>query len=379
MGERMRRQILILCVIILAGLASCGKKAEEPAYPVVTETVDGIKVLINPDYPRDGRVTYNLVEEVSIGEETGPEEYLLNRPFDLKIDDQGNFYIYDARDCHILVYDDSGKYVRTIGRKGKGPGEFESLVYFDFLSDGRVFVNDGMNQRISIFDKEGNPLRDFRLEGSYRGMLIDSSDRVYLQKSSQKKEVELTSEFQEMQMITGVYSMDSNGQNMTHLVDIEVETVKMKAMEGGTLWVGGSRDERFVWALNPMGKLYIGFSKTYQISVLSEDGTVEFRFGREYMPVANEEHEKDPRVPEFYPAFNPNMLIDGEGSCWIRQFTPADFEGYLYDIFNPEGIFIKQAVLSYPLYMFKDGKAYSLLISEFEYPMVKRFSLEEVS
>jgi hypothetical protein len=376
MGERMRKQVLILCVIILVGLASCGKKAEEPAYPVVTETVNGIKVLTNPDYPCDGRVNYNLVEEVSIGEETGPEEYLLNRPFDLKIDDRGYFYIYDARDCHILVYDDSGKYVRTIGGKGKGPGEFESLVYFDFLSDGRLFAHNGMNQRISIFDKEGNPLRDFRLEGFYSGVLIDSSDRVYLQKSSQKKEVEPTSEFQEIQMITGVYSMDSDGQNINHLVDIEVETAKIKAMEGGTLWVGGSIDERFVWALNPMGKLYIGFSKTYQISVLSEDGTVEFRFGREYTPVANEEHEENLRVPEFHSAFNPNILIDGEGNCWIRQFTPADFEGYLYDIFDSEGIFIKQAVLSYPIYMFKDGKAYSLLRSEFEYPMVKRFRLE---
>jgi len=373
----MKKQIMIFCLVILIGFASCSKKAEEPAYPAVAETIDGIKVLTNPDYPRDGRVTYNLIEGVSIGEETGPEEYLLNRPVELRIDDKGFFYIMDWRDCHILVYDDSGKYVRTIGRKGQGPGEFMGLVYFDFLSDGHLFVNDGMNQRISIFDREGNHLRDFRLEGFYRGILIDSRNRIYLQKPSQKKEVELTTEFQEIQMITGVFSMDSDGQNMTHLVDIEAETMKQRTTEGGVITVGGSRDERFVWALNPMGKLYVGFSKTYQISVLSEEGAVEFRFGREYTPVANEEHEENPRVPEFHSAFNPNMLIDGEGNCWIRQFTPADFEGYLYDIFNSEGIFIKQAVLSYPLYIFRGGKAYSMLIREFDYPMVKRFRLEE--
>ena len=379
MGDGMKKQIIILWVIILIGFASCSKEAEEPAYPVVTETVDGIKVLTNPDYARDGRVTYNLIEEVSIGEETGPEEYLLNRPVDLKIDDKGYFYIVDWSDCHILVYDDNGKYVQTIGRKGQGPGEFMAPAYFDILSDGRLFLNDGMNQRISIFDPEGNPLSDFRLEGYYRGMLIDSSDRVYLQKGSAKKEVEPTSEFQEVQMVTGVYSMEADGQNMTHLVDIETETQRKKAMPGGTLVVSGSRNERFVWALNPTGRLYAGFSKTYQISVLSGDKAVEFRFGREYQPVANEEHEKDSRVPKFYPAFYPNMLIDGEGNCWIRQFTPADFEGYLYDIFNPEGIFIKQAIVSYPLSLFKDGKAYSLLRREFDYPMVRRFRLEEVS
>ena len=117
---------------------------------------------------------------------------------------------------------------------------------------------------------------------------------------------------------------------------------------------------------------------SFQITVLNADSSVEFRFGREYTAVANEEHKENPRLNEFHPAFFPNMLIDEDGNCWIRQFTPADFEGYLYDIFNHEGIFIKQAVLSYPLYMFKEGKAYSMLVSEFDYPMVKRFRLEGI-
>ncbi len=374
----MKKQILILCVFLLIFFISCAKKTEDLEYPIVVETLDGIKVLTNPDYPRDGTVAFNLVEEVSIGKEIGEEEYLLNRPSQMHVDNQGYIYILDNRDCHILVYDDMGKYVRTIGRKGQGPGEFMSLAFFDFSQDGRVFVNDYMNQRITIFDREGNPLGDFKLEGFYRGMLFASDSRVYFQKTSRKKEVELTSEYQEIQMITSIFSMDSEGQNKNRIMDIETDTIKTKAIEGGALIVGGSRTIRFVWALDPRGKLYVGFSKTYQITVLNADGSVEFRFGREYTAVANEEHKENPQLNEFHPAFFPNMLIDGDSNCWIRQFTPADFEGYLYDIFNHEGIFIKQAVLSYPLYMFKEGKAYSLLVSGFDYPMVKRFRLEEI-
>lgn len=377
MGERMSKQTYILGMIILIFFVSCAKKAEEPAYPVVTETIDGIEVLTNPDYPRDGQVTYSLIEEVSIGEEVGAEEYLLNRPYDLKIDDQGNFYIYDWMDCHILVYDDNGKYVRTIGRKGQGPGEFLSPAFFDFSQDGRLFVNDVQNQRITIFDREGNPLGDFRLEGYYGGLIINKSDRIYLQKRSQKKEVEATSKIQEVQMITSVFSMNLNGQNMTQLMDIETEIVRTQAVEGGSVMASSPRWERFVWALNPEGKLYAGFSKTYQITVLSAEGSEEFRFGREYAPVANEAHLENPRIPEFHPAFYPYILIDGDSNCWIRQFTPADFEGYLYDIFDANGIYIKQTVLLYPLYLIKDGKAYSLLASELDYPMVKRFRLEK--
>ena len=208
-------------------------------------------------------------------------------------------------------------------------------------------------------------------------MLFAGENRVYFQKKSQKNEVELTSEFQDIQMITSIVSMDSEGQNKKNLIDIETETMRSRAVEGGSVATSSS-SERFIWALDPRGKLYAGFSKTYQITVLNADGSVDFRFGRQYTPVANEEHKKNSRINEFHPAFFPNMLIDEDGNCWIRQFTAADFEGYLYDIFNQEGIFIKQAVLSYPLSMFKEGKAYSLLASEFDYPMVKRFRLEEI-
>lgn len=183
----MQKQILILCVFLLILFISCAKKTEDLEYPIVVETLDEVKVLTNPDYPRDGKVTFNLIEEVSIGKEIGEEEYLLNRPFQMHVDNQGYIYVLDIRDCHILVYDDIGKYVRTIGRKGQGPGEFMSRAYFDFSQDGRVFVNDVMNQRITIFDLEGNPLGDFKLEGSYYGMLFASDSRVYFQKSSRKK------------------------------------------------------------------------------------------------------------------------------------------------------------------------------------------------
>ena len=373
----MKKQVLMLFVFLLILFTSCAKKGEDLEYPIVVETIDEIKVLTNPDYPRDGKMTFNLIEEVSIGKEIGEEEYLLNRPFQMHVDNQGFIYVMDYSDSHILVYDDVGKYVRTIGRKGQGPGEFMPPSYFDFSQDSRVFVNDYMNQRIILYDREGNLLGGFKLDDFYMGILFAGDGRVYFQKKSQKKEVELTSEFQESQMITSIISTDSDGQNKKHLIDIETETIRTKAVEGGSV-ASSSRAERFVWALDPGGKLYAGFNKTYQITVLDAAGSVEFRFGREYTPVANEEHKDNPRLDEFHPAFFHNMLIDEDSNCWIRQFTPADFDGYLYDIFNHEGIFIKQAVLSYPLYMFKEGKAYSLLFSEFDYPMVKRFRLDEI-
>jgi hypothetical protein len=44
---RINRGILILLIL---ALVSCAEKGE---YPIETEVVDGVQVIMNPDYPRD--------------------------------------------------------------------------------------------------------------------------------------------------------------------------------------------------------------------------------------------------------------------------------------------------------------------------------------
>ncbi len=99
--------------------------SQQKSYPVVTATKDGVKTITNPDYPRDGRFVAKFTEEMSCGEETKPEMAMLNKPLDLKVDDQDRVYVMDWGDLNIKVYDSQGRFLRTIGRKGQGPGEFD--------------------------------------------------------------------------------------------------------------------------------------------------------------------------------------------------------------------------------------------------------------
>jgi len=64
------RNIFILIFLLI--LSVCSKP---PEYLVKIEIVDNIKVITNPDYPRDGIVKYDLVEELNIGIEEGDEDY----------------------------------------------------------------------------------------------------------------------------------------------------------------------------------------------------------------------------------------------------------------------------------------------------------------
>ncbi|MEO8441955.1 MAG: 6-bladed beta-propeller [Betaproteobacteria bacterium] len=50
----------------------------------------------------------------------------------------------------------AGKFIKTWGKKGSGPGEFDMPHGLAIDSSGRLFVADRGNSRIQIFDLDGN-------------------------------------------------------------------------------------------------------------------------------------------------------------------------------------------------------------------------------
>lgn len=173
----MKTNRYIFILIFLLILSACSKPSD---YPVRIEIIDGVKTITNPDYPRDGMVKYDLVEEINIGIEEGDENYILNRPQDVKVSDNGTIYILDWGDVNIKVYDKNGKYLRTIGRQGQGPGEFDTPCDFDIGTDGNIYLLDSRNARVEIADTNGVYVAGFRLSGGYpSGMVIDDSSNIY--------------------------------------------------------------------------------------------------------------------------------------------------------------------------------------------------------
>lgn len=68
----------------------------------------------------------------------------------------GLAYVLERQAREVRVYDDRGNRVRTIGRGGEGPGEFDRPFYLGFLGD-TLWVNDG-GSRVTMFDTEGEVL-----------------------------------------------------------------------------------------------------------------------------------------------------------------------------------------------------------------------------
>ncbi|CAM2068697.1 6-bladed beta-propeller [Sulfidibacter corallicola] len=72
----------------------------------------------------------------------------------VQVDRKGHMFLMDQRDSRLLEWDASGAFVRAIGGRGEGPGEFQNMVNFQIFDDGRalVFENFGAVTRISLYD-----------------------------------------------------------------------------------------------------------------------------------------------------------------------------------------------------------------------------------
>ena len=111
--------ILFLSFFIV--FVSCGK--QETEWKGTIEVVDGVMVVKNPKEPMYGEGVFSLEEEISIGEAEGREEYMFSQIRNLAVDDEGNIYVLDRKECQIKIFDKHGKFLQIFGKKGQGPGE----------------------------------------------------------------------------------------------------------------------------------------------------------------------------------------------------------------------------------------------------------------
>ena len=89
----------------------------------------------------------------------------------------------------ISVFDKGGKFLRTIGKTGTGPGEFRTPHGLAFDSKGRLVVADRHNHRIQILTKDGRFVLEYDDFGRTSGLAIDKDDVIYTADSESTEQV----------------------------------------------------------------------------------------------------------------------------------------------------------------------------------------------
>lgn len=109
-----------------------------------------------------------------------------SKPGGVAVDAQGNVYAADTMNNRIEIFDADGQFISSFGKAGDGPGYFARPKGVAIDSDGHIWVADGMQDRVQVFNKEGQLLVAFGghglMPGQFQGLVaiaIDKKDRVF--------------------------------------------------------------------------------------------------------------------------------------------------------------------------------------------------------
>jgi sugar lactone lactonase YvrE len=115
---------------------------------------------------------------------TTPGDFAM--PGGMAVDKKGNLYVADTMNNRVEVFDADGELIRTYGKNGDGPGDFARPKGVAIDSDGHIWITDGALNRMQVFDREWRLLTYLGgtgvLPGQFSGLLtvtIDKLNRVF--------------------------------------------------------------------------------------------------------------------------------------------------------------------------------------------------------
>lgn len=135
----------------------------------------------------EGKVLMTLGKTGVAGD--GPDTF--NRPSGVVVAPSGDIFVADGHggdsNARIVKFSKDGKFIKTWGKKGSAPGEFDELHAINIDRAGRVFVADRGNNRIQIFDQDGKFLEQWTQFGRPSGIFFDKKGMIYVPDNTDKR------------------------------------------------------------------------------------------------------------------------------------------------------------------------------------------------
>ena len=341
--------------------------------------------------------TWTLTETLRLGgDESGPSALDYVKGVDEGADGRVFVYVHSSQDIRVFAAD--GAFLRVIGRKGSGPGEFRNAEGIVVTADGKLWVRDAANARFAIFGPTGEFEKNWTAQFcSSQGMWepsVDSAGRVLSEDCIVEGE-------RAVRRAVLAYRTDLSG----------VDTVRTKPAceskalaEAGT-WITRSERSTSYWSI-PFRAIYLSAvdsrgdvwcapnSARYELwrfALGSADSVVH---GRALKPVPVSIAERDSviadveakgptgldfsRIPAVKPAIE-RLTVDDRDRLWVRR---TDESGAVaLDVFDSQGVLLGSASLRghrisrWRPFVVRGDNVYAVVLGQDDIEYVVRFRI----
>ena len=329
-------------------------------------------VIQNPKEPIYKGNILSLKEELSIGGASAEEYSILAEIDSLAVDEEGTIYALDTKDICVKVYDRSGKFLRTIGRKGRGPGEFTNpyKIVIDGKNQYLVVHEPGIG--FVVFDFEGKFIKnihnaDFK---SVHKVLFDSNgniifNRIKIQDTEHRWD-----------------ELKKYGPNLKLLAEIK------------SIPIGSPYDvvqPMVTWDLDGDGNIVFGFPSRYEIEIINNQNKAIRRIRKEsdLVELSKEEKERIAQIikkqimpadlaaklftSKYHSAFA-DINIASDRRIFVTTWKKSG-KNNISDVFDKNGRFLAEVVLPSQRIFFAQGRLYTIEEDVDGYPVIKRYAM----
>lgn len=199
-----------------------------------------------------------LIKVGEINPEVGKDQFIFS-PFAFVVNESNQLFVFDRMQSKMFKLDPAGRYLKSWGSVGRGPGEFggKGRFYVLFMSlgaDGLLYLFDTRGYKFLVFDQNGTFIRQVNYRRLVYTVAVDSKGNLVfyevknkiLNVFNEKQEILFTQNMEQMKIESLIKNNSSRArrrQDFTlwseelQLLMTEDDTLLMYFSNSAKLWV----------------------------------------------------------------------------------------------------------------------------------------------
>ena len=381
LGTKMKT---ILVVLSGLGLACAGDVARNPG-PAVRDSA-GIRIVENmaPAWAGTPAWTVDSVPVVTIGRLGSDPDHELYGVRGAVRTRAGTIVVASNKTQELRFFGPDGGFLKRVGGPGKGPGEFAHLASVHRFHGDSLIAMDYVQSRLSVLTEDGAFVRSAVLAPAAMGLPLiigplGDGTLVTVTRSLVPRPSEGAGFIREPSVYLAYTPDGAVLDTLGILPDLEVyvgtDALEPSSSSPFNRWAGVAAAGQY---------FYYGPGSDFEVQSYTETGNLTriVRWNLEQRPVGNEDIEAyrqrelarstDPgyrrqferalagmKHPPFMPAHR-SLEIDTEGYLWVESFRPSDQAPAVWNVFDPEGVWLAEIELPSGLDVLDIGGDYVL-------------------